>query len=43
MTGMAAERRGYEEEDSYEQYYFDFENELNYELPEGYKFRFIET
>ena len=33
-----AEKRGYKDEYSYESYYYDFENELNRELPEGYHF-----
>ena len=34
----AAKKRGYEKVFEYESHVFDFENELNYELPEGYHF-----
>ena len=34
----AAEKRGYKKVFEYEDRVFDFENELNYELPEGYRF-----
>ena len=34
----AAKKRGYEKVFEYESRVFDFENELNYELPEGYHF-----
>ena len=34
----AAEKRGYKQVFEYDDLVFDFENELNYELPEGYHF-----
>ena len=34
----AAEKRGYQKVFEYEDKVFDFENELSYELPEGYRF-----
>ena len=34
----AAKKRGFNKEFEYEDRFFDFKNELNYELPEGYHF-----